>query len=92
MQYITKSDISAFYKPRNKWSHKGSFGHSLIMGGSYGKIGAVTLATRAALKIGSGRVTAYLPKCGYAILQTSVPEPRSRMTALPCLKHRFFTS
>lgn len=72
--YITKTDIIPLYKSRNKWDHKGTFGHSLIIGGSFGKIGAVTLATKAALKIGSGLVTAYLPKCGYNILQISVPE------------------
>ena len=74
LHYISKSDIIPLYKPRNKWSHKGTYGHSLIIGGSFGKIGAVTLATKAALKIGSGLVTAYLPKCGYSILQISVPE------------------
>jgi len=72
--FITKSDIIPLYKPRNKWSHKGTFGHSLIIGGSFGKIGAVTLATKAALKIGSGLVTAYIPKCGYNILQIAIPE------------------
>ncbi|WP_372793333.1 NAD(P)H-hydrate dehydratase [Lutibacter sp.] len=74
LHYISKSDIIPLYKPRNKWSHKGTYGHSLIIGGSFGKIGAVTLATKAALKIGSGLVTAYLPKCGYNILQISAPE------------------
>ncbi len=44
------------------------------MGGSYGKIGAAVLATRAALHIGTGLVTAYVPKCGYEIMQISVPE------------------
>ncbi len=72
--YITKKDIITLYIPRNKWAHKGNFGHSLIIGGSFGKIGAVTLATKAALKVGSGLVSAYLPKCGYPILQISVPE------------------
>ena len=72
--YISKDEIIPLYKPRNKWSHKGTYGHSLIIGGSFGKIGAVTLATKAALKIGSGLVTAYVPKCGYNILQISVPE------------------
>lgn len=74
LHYISKSDIISLYKPRNKWSHKGIYGHSLLIGGSFGKIGAVTLATKAALKIGSGLVSAYLPKCGYNILQISVPE------------------
>jgi len=72
--FITKSDVIPMYKPRNKWSHKGTFGHSLIIGGSFGKIGAVSLATKSALKIGSGLVTAYLPKCGYNILQIGIPE------------------
>jgi len=66
--------IRAIYKPRNKFSHKGTFGHSLVIGGSFGKIGAVVLASKAALKIGSGLVSAYIPKCGYPILQTANPE------------------
>ena len=72
--YITKNDVIPMYQSRNKWDHKGNFGHSLIIGGSFGKIGAVTLATKAALKIGSGLVSSYLPKCGYDILQISIPE------------------
>lgn len=72
--YITKNDLIPLYKTRNKWDHKGTYGHSLIIGGSYGKMGAVALASKAALKIGSGLVSAYIPKCGYSILQISVPE------------------
>ena len=37
-------------KPASKFSHKGTFGHVLIMGGSYGKIGATVLSSLAALK------------------------------------------
>ncbi len=72
--YITAETISKIYKKRNKFSHKGSFGHALIIGGSFGKIGAVVLASKAALKIGSGLVTSYIPKCGYTIVQTAIPE------------------
>lgn len=71
---IEKETVKSMYKVRDKFSHKGSFGHSLIIGGSYGKIGAVTLTSKAALKSGSGLVTAYVPKCGYEILQISIPE------------------
>ena len=46
----------------------------MIIGGSYGKIGAVTLSSRAALFVGAGLITAYVPKCGYTILQASFPE------------------
>ena len=71
---IGKENVLSFYKYRKKFSHKGDFGHSLIMGGSYGKVGAAVLATKAALKVGSGLVTTYIPKCGYEVLQSSVPE------------------
>ncbi len=73
-ELIAKNEVLQFYRPRTKYSHKGTYGHSLIIGGSYGKIGAVTLASKSALKVGSGLVTAYVPECGYQIVQTSVPE------------------
>lgn len=71
---IGKYDVLPMYKPRNKFDHKGVFGHALIIGGSYGKIGAVTLATKSALVSGAGLVTAYVPKCGYLPIQSSFPE------------------
>jgi hydroxyethylthiazole kinase-like uncharacterized protein yjeF len=74
VEFIEKYEVLSIYKPRDKFSHKGHFGHSLIIGGSYGKIGAVTLTSRAALSTGAGLITAYIPKCGYTILQASFPE------------------
>ncbi len=74
IQYITKKEALSFYKPREKWSHKGTYGHSLLIGGSFGKIGAISLAVKGSLKIGSGLVSAYIPKCGYTVLQTAIPE------------------
>ncbi len=71
---IGKHEVLPIYRPRQKFSNKGHFGHSLIIGGSYGKIGAVTLASKAALSAGAGLVTAYVPKCGYNALQASFPE------------------
>ncbi|WP_298477133.1 NAD(P)H-hydrate dehydratase [uncultured Maribacter sp.] len=73
-EIIGKNEVLPLYVPREKFSHKGTYGHSLIIGGSYGKIGASILATNAALKIGSGLATAYIPKCGYIPMQTALPE------------------
>jgi len=67
-------DAQELYQPRNQFDHKGTFGHCLIVGGSYGKIGATILASKAALKIGAGMVTVFVPKCGYSILQATLPE------------------
>ncbi len=71
---VTKTEVMPLYIPREKYAHKGTYGHSVILGGSYGKMGAIVLAAKAALTIGSGLVTAYIPECGYEILQTAVPE------------------
>jgi len=61
-------------KSRKKFSHKGDYGRALIVAGSLGKMGACILATRATLRSGAGLVTAHVPKCGYTIIQASVPE------------------
>lgn len=71
---IHKVEVLQHYKYREKFAHKGSYGHSLLIGGSYGKIGAVSLASRACIGSGSGLVTTYIPKCGYIPLQVGVPE------------------
>ncbi len=74
VELIGKQEVLPIYKPRKKFSHKGDFGHAVIIGGSYGKIGAVNLASRGALSSGAGLVTVFVPKCGYIPIQTSFPE------------------
>ncbi|AUS06706.1 NAD(P)H-hydrate dehydratase [Pseudotamlana carrageenivorans] len=73
-ELISKVEVVPNYIPRDRFSHKGDFGHALVIGGSYGKIGAVTLTSKATLTTGAGLVTAYIPKCGYIPLQASFPE------------------
>ncbi|MDQ1165122.1 ADP-dependent NAD(P)H-hydrate dehydratase [Flavobacterium sp. SORGH_AS 622] len=71
---ITKEEILKLYKPIDSKAHKGTQGHAVIIAGSYGKIGAAVLASKSCLKTGCGLVTAFVPKCGYQILQISIPE------------------
>lgn len=59
---------------RSKFSHKGTYGHVLLVAGSYGKMGAAVLAAKACLRSGSGLVTVHIPKAGYEIMQTALPE------------------
>ena len=73
-QLINKPEAQLLYKNRESFAHKGDYGHVLIIGGSYGKIGSISLTGRAALRTGAGLVTIYSPKCGYQILQTVLPE------------------
>lgn len=71
---IDKTEILKRYKPIDSGTHKGIQGHALLIGGSYGKIGSICLSSKAALKTGCGLVTAFIPKCGYEIVQISIPE------------------
>ncbi|HYV54217.1 MAG TPA: NAD(P)H-hydrate dehydratase [Chitinophagaceae bacterium] len=73
-ELVDKKIISAIYKPRSRFAHKGNFGHALLVAGSYGKMGAAILCAKACLRSGVGLTTCHIPKCGYEIMQTSVPE------------------
>lgn len=66
--------IESIFQPRNDFTHKGTYGKAIIVAGSYGKIGAAVLATKSALKTGSGLTFVLSPNYGYEILQTSCPE------------------
>lgn len=71
---IDEDLILKIFRPRDDFSHKGTYGKSIIIGGSYGKIGAAVLAIKSALKSGSGLTFVLAPTCGYEILQTTCPE------------------
>jgi hydroxyethylthiazole kinase-like uncharacterized protein yjeF len=67
-------DVFPLLRKRNKFDHKGTFGHGLFIGGSYGKIGASILASKAALHTGIGLLTCHIPSCGNLIMQRGLPE------------------
>lgn len=62
--------IKSLLKPRNPFSHKGDFGTMLTIAGSYGMMGAAALCTISALRSGAGKAVAWIPSCGYNIMQT----------------------
>ncbi|MEN9685944.1 MAG: hypothetical protein RLZZ28_1730 [Bacteroidota bacterium] len=71
---ITHYCLRGILKKRNRFSHKGNYGHALLVAGSYGKIGAAQLAAKACLRSGVGLLTTMLPQCGYDSMQTAIPE------------------
>ena len=75
--YLTKKDAVSLRRPRKKFSHKGSFGHALLVAGSFGKMGAAVLSARACLRSGVGLLTVHAPRSGNLVIQTSVPEAMS---------------
>jgi ADP-dependent NAD(P)H-hydrate dehydratase / NAD(P)H-hydrate epimerase len=72
--YLGRNDIAPLLKNRNRFAHKGEFGHGLLIAGSKGKMGAAVLGAGAALRTGIGLLTCHIPSSGRVILQTSVPE------------------
>ncbi|MBT2556356.1 NAD(P)H-hydrate dehydratase [Hymenobacter sp. ISL-91] len=72
--FITANELRGRLPKRPKFSHKGTFGHALLLAGSKGKIGAAVLATQACLRAGVGLMTTRVPAVGYDILQLSAPE------------------
>lgn len=61
-------------KPRKKFSHKGTYGHALLVAGSLGKMGAAVLSAKGCLRSGVGLLTIHIPKSGNQIVQCAVPE------------------
>jgi NAD(P)H-hydrate epimerase len=67
-------EIRSLLPRRSKFAHKGTFGHALMISGSYGMMGAALLAGESCLRSGTGLVTLHVPRFGYAIVQTGFPE------------------
>jgi NAD(P)H-hydrate epimerase len=60
--YITEEWVESLRLPRAKFSHKGNYGHALLVCGSATMPGAAILATGGAVRSGCGLVTAHIPE------------------------------
>src|SRR3954451_8535663 len=67
LHLLVGEELAELIPQRDPDSHKGDYGHALIVAGSPGKAGACILAARAAVRAGAGLVTAAVPE---PILQT----------------------
>ena len=71
---IEKKMIKEILHHRTKFSHKGTYGHALLVAGSEGKTGAAILGAKSCLRTGVGLLSIKLPQSAWTPLQTSVPE------------------
>lgn len=74
LQLIDQEIIKQIYHLRKSFAHKGTFGHALLVAGSYGKTGAAVLAAKGCLRSGAGLLTVHTALCGYETLQSTIPE------------------
>jgi hydroxyethylthiazole kinase-like uncharacterized protein yjeF len=72
--YLERKMITPLLKKRNKFDHKGIYGHGLLIGGSYGKMGAIVMGAKASLRTGIGLITCHVPSGGNNIIQGALPE------------------
>ena len=72
--FITGGTLKNMLKPRKKFSHKGKFGHTLIIAGSTGKMGASILTGYGCLRSGTGLLTMHTPANYINIIHSSLPE------------------
>lgn len=71
---LEKHDARRLLRPRGEFTSKADYGSAMIVGGSFGMLGAAQLAARGALRAGLGKLTVHVPRCGFTVMQTSVPE------------------
>lgn len=76
LELITEERIlnSKIFKKRKRDSHKGDYGHVVVIAGSMGKTGAAVLAGLSVLKAGAALVTIATPKSCLPIIASSSPE------------------
>ena len=63
-----------FFNHRDPDTHKGHYGHALLVAGKYGTAGAAILAAQATLRTGAGLLTVHLPSRCVDTLQVAFPE------------------
>lgn len=74
IQTIEEKDASLLIPERLKYSHKGDYGHVLVIAGSRGKTGAALMAAKSCLRAGAGMVTIGVPETLMNIFQERVTE------------------
>jgi len=69
-----ETDIHQLIRPRKPFSHKGTYGHALIIAGQPETMGAALLCSSACAHTGAGLTTACIPESGLTALNSSMPE------------------
>ena len=81
--YITKELVVSLLTLREKFSHKGSYGHVILFAGSKGKSGAALIAARACMRSGVGKFTLHSTKATIQALLQQLPEAMSSTDVHP---------
>jgi ADP-dependent NAD(P)H-hydrate dehydratase len=87
---IETADIKAILKPRKSFSHKGTYGHALLIAGDAKTMGAALLCASGCIHGGAGLTTVSVPETGLTALNSVLPEAmyleRSHLIKVKSLK------
>lgn len=72
--FIEAEDVRRVLLPRAKFSSKADYGSALLIAGCYGMMGAAVMAAKGALRAGVGKLTVHSPRCGFNVIQSTVPQ------------------
>ncbi len=72
--WLEPKDLNHLVRPRRIASHKGSFGHVLVVAGSVGKTGAGAMAGLGAARAGAGLVTVAVPSSLHELMEVKLTE------------------
>ncbi|MBK7310142.1 MAG: NAD(P)H-hydrate dehydratase [Sphingobacteriaceae bacterium] len=72
--YIGKNEIKQLITKRQKFTHKGNFGHALIIAGNQTMRGAVSISAKACLRSGAGLLTVHSVSKAIDALMCNLPE------------------
>lgn len=87
---IEQADVKTILKPRKLFSHKGTYGHALLIAGEVKTMGAAILCACGCIYGGAGLTTVSVPESGLTALNTVLPEAmyleRSHLNKIKSLK------
>jgi len=93
LELVERSMVAPYFRKRRRDTHKGTYGHLLILSGSLGKTGAAVMSAKAALRTGAGLVTvgtaeSCLPIVARAMMELmteALPESSEKTIAVEAL-------
>jgi len=74
VQLLDLELVKSLVKSRKRFSHKGSYGHAVLVGGSKGMLGSILLSSKSCLRSGVGKLSVMMPSRGHSNLLQLSPE------------------
>lgn len=81
LRWVEADDVALLLPNRQADSHKGGFGHLLLVAGAEGRGGAVSMAAQAAVVTGAGLVTMAVPKPAVSVVDGACLEAMTHAMA-----------